>query len=49
MIAEQAGGFASTGQGRVLDVEPDSIHQRTPLIVGSQTEMEAFKQSLSGG
>lgn len=41
-IAEQAGGQATTGQERVLDVMPQSIHQRTPLVVGSQVEMDAF-------
>lgn len=45
-IAEQAGGVASTGQGRVLDVEPTSIHQRTPLIVGSRHEMSAFENLM---
>lgn len=46
-IAEQAGGAASTGQQRVLDIQPESIHQRTPLIVGSQDEMAEFARCLS--
>lgn len=37
-IAEQAGGYASTGQGPVLDVIPKSLHQRTAFYVGN-TEM----------
>jgi len=41
-LTEQAGGRASTGYGRILDVIPESIHQRTPMIVGSQVEMEEF-------
>jgi fructose-1,6-bisphosphatase I len=41
-IAEQAGGVASDGQRRVLEVQPTDIHQRTPLIVGSKSEMEEF-------
>jgi fructose-1,6-bisphosphatase I len=41
-IAEQAGGMASSGTGRVLDIKPEGIHQRTPLIVGSKREMEAL-------
>jgi fructose-1,6-bisphosphatase I len=41
-IAEQAGGMASSGQGRILDIKPEGIHQRTPLIVGSKREMEAL-------
>ena len=45
-IAEQAGGMASSGKGRILDIKPEGIHQRTPLIVGSKREMEAL---LHGG
>ena len=41
-IAEQAGGLATDGQRRILDIQPESIHQRTPLVVGSRTEMEDF-------
>lgn len=35
MIMEQAGGAASTGTGRILDVQPTEIHQRIPTFVGS--------------
>ncbi len=45
-IAEQAGGFAMDGQRRILDVEPTSIHQRTPLIVGGKSEMEQFRRMV---
>jgi fructose-1,6-bisphosphatase I len=41
-IAEQAGGMASSGTGRILDIKPDGIHQRTPFIVGSKRELEAL-------
>jgi fructose-1,6-bisphosphatase I len=41
-IAEQAGGVASNGCGRVLDIKPEAIHQRTPFMVGSPREMEAL-------
>ena len=41
-IAEQAGGMASSGRGRILVIKPEGIHQRTPLIVGSKFEMEAL-------
>jgi fructose-1,6-bisphosphatase I len=34
-IMEQAGGGASTGRSRILDVAPTAIHQRIPLIMGS--------------
>jgi fructose-1,6-bisphosphatase I len=35
-IAEQAGGIASFGKGRILDIEPKELHQRTPFYVGSK-------------
>lgn len=38
-LAEQAGGMATNGTDRILDIEPTSLHQRTPLIVGSKTEV----------
>lgn len=41
-IAEQAGGIATNGTQRVLDLIPTSIHQRTPLVVGGKEEMDAF-------
>ena len=37
---EQAGGLASTGRERVLEVCPKSLHQRIPLIAGSRTEVD---------
>jgi fructose-1,6-bisphosphatase I len=47
LIAEQAGGIATDGRQRILDIQPESIHQRTPLIVGSQVEMSALEKILS--
>jgi fructose-1,6-bisphosphatase I len=47
-IAEQAGGMASSGRGRILDIKPDGIHQRTPFMVGSRREMEAFAAGQAG-
>ena len=47
-IAEQAGGIASSGKGRILDIKPEGIHQRTPLIVGSKREMEALLDGRAG-
>lgn len=41
-LAEQAGGIAYDNEAPVLDQIPTSIHQRTPLIVGSKQEMEDF-------
>lgn len=39
-IIEQAGGAASTGQKRILDVVPDSIHQRCPIFLGSPKDVD---------
>ena len=41
-IAEQAGGMASSGTERILDIKPKNIHQRTSFMVGSRREMEAL-------
>ncbi|MBN3303617.1 F16P2 bisphosphatase, partial [Amia calva] len=41
-IVEQAGGVATTGTQRVLDVQPESIHQRVPCILGSPDDVEEF-------
>jgi fructose-1,6-bisphosphatase I len=35
MIMEQAGGAGSTGMGRILDLKPTEIHERTPVFLGS--------------
>jgi fructose-1,6-bisphosphatase len=44
MIVEAAGGAASTGRGRVLEVEPRELHQRVPLILGSRAEVERIER-----
>jgi fructose-1,6-bisphosphatase I len=46
-IAEQAGGSATSGSGRILEIEPESVHQRTPLVVGSRDEMARFAECLN--
>jgi fructose-1,6-bisphosphatase I len=38
-IVEQAGGLASNGSIRILDVEPAELHQRTPLFIGSKDDV----------
>jgi fructose-1,6-bisphosphatase I/sedoheptulose-1,7-bisphosphatase/fructose-1,6-bisphosphatase I len=43
MIVEQAGGAASTGRGRLLEVVPASLHQRIPLILGSRDEVQRIE------
>lgn len=43
MIAENAGGKASNGTQRILDVQPTKLHQRTPLYLGSRDEVELLE------
>ncbi len=40
MIVEQAGGVCSTGRERIMEVKPDGLHQRVPVILGSKNEVE---------
>jgi fructose-1,6-bisphosphatase I len=39
-LVEQAGGIATTGEGRILDVVPKKLHQRVPVFLGSKEEVE---------
>ncbi|MEZ6065858.1 MAG: hypothetical protein R3B90_09165 [Planctomycetaceae bacterium] len=43
-LVEQAGGTAIDGTRRILDIQPESIHQRTPLVVGSRMEVTDFER-----
>ncbi len=43
-IAEQAGGIATNSEQRILDIQPTTVHQRTPLVVGSPFEMNALAE-----
>ncbi len=44
MIIEQAGGSASSGRSRVLDIVPEQLHQRVPLILGCKCEVERLER-----
>ncbi|MEC5216970.1 fructose-1,6-bisphosphatase I [Actimicrobium sp. GrIS 1.19] len=39
-IVEQAGGAATDGQGRIMDIQPHKLHQRVPVFLGSKSEVE---------
>lgn len=46
-VAEQAGGLATDGYGnRILEIQPGSIHQRTPLFTGSRKMVEEVEKSI---
>jgi fructose-1,6-bisphosphatase I len=48
-IAEQAGGRAITDDGReILDIAPDCLHQRVPLIVGSKDDVDIAEEFFAG-
>jgi fructose-1,6-bisphosphatase I len=47
MIAEQAGGAATDGRRRILDLQPEALHQRTPLVVGSRQDVEFVSAILA--
>jgi fructose-1,6-bisphosphatase I len=46
-IAEQAGGLASDGKNRIMDITPESLHQRSPLYVGSESMVRKIENFLS--
>jgi len=47
-VAEQAGGAASTGWQRIMDIMPEQLHQRTPLILGNKDVVEKTVEIISG-
>ncbi len=47
-IVEQAGGAATDGGQRILDIDPTDLHQRTPLYIGSKSDIEIALGMLAG-
>jgi len=47
-LFEQAGGAATNGKDRILDIMPTELHQRTPLVIGSKDDVAAFRQFVVG-
>ncbi len=48
MLAEQAGGAASTGEQRILEIAPTELHQRVPLYIGSKGDVEDALSAIHG-
>ena len=48
-VAEQAGGAASTGYERIMDIVPQQLHQRTPLILGNKDVVEETVAVIRAG
>ena len=47
-IVEQAGGYASTGSQRILELQPNDLHQRIPLIIGSYDDVREAEEFFQG-
>jgi fructose-1,6-bisphosphatase I len=48
-LAEQAGGSATSGSERILGIRPQSLHQRTPLSVGSREDVALLERFVAEG
>jgi len=47
MIVEQAGGMATDGIDRILDIQPAELHQRVPLVIGSREDVTKVREILT--
>ncbi|WP_430504864.1 class 1 fructose-bisphosphatase [Haloparvum sp. PAK95] len=45
-VVERAGGASSTGEGSILDADPESLHQRVPVHVGNEALIERLEAAL---
>jgi fructose-1,6-bisphosphatase I len=48
MVVQQAGGYASDGYGPILELQPNELHQRVPLYIGSKKDVELAEEFISG-
>ncbi len=48
-IVEVAGGLATNGEKRILDIQPGKVHERTPFFVGSRLMMEEMEGYMKSG
>jgi len=47
-LFEQAGGAATNGTDRILDIQPKGLHDRTPLVLGSSEDVASFREFATG-
>ena len=47
-LMEQAGGRATNGKQRILDIQPKSLHERTPVFLGSEEDVVILEEFLQG-
>ena len=48
MVVKEAGGYASDGFGAILEKDPQELHERTPLFIGSKKDVELAEEFISG-
>lgn len=48
MVAKEAGGYASDGNGPILEIDPGALHHRTSLFIGSKKDVELAEAVVSG-
>merc|ERR1712232_35932 len=46
-IMEQAGGVSTTGTERVMEITPDYVHQRVPIVMGSKNDVEEIMEAYA--
>lgn len=44
MLVEQAGGLASTGRTSIMNIKPEDVHQRVPIVMGSRSEVQRVER-----
>jgi len=49
MVVEAAGGMATDGKTRILDIEPQELHQRVPLFIGSRKDIQKVREFYQKG
>lgn len=47
-VAREAGGYASNGEKPILEIEPEELHQRVPLFIGSKKDVELAERYVRG-
>ena len=48
LLASQAGGYASDGYNNILEIEPEQLHQRTSVIIGSENDVKMAEEFIQG-
>jgi fructose-1,6-bisphosphatase I len=46
-IIEAAGGRATNGKQRILEIKPDSLHQRTPIFIGCEDDVRMVEEFMT--